>query len=814
MENQTDKVLKTGTDIQKIFDTFLNYKRVYIVCVGIALALAVTKNMLSRPTYSNSTTIYFSEQDNSNLLSSRDAMEGLRFLSTQSDIENELELLKSFTLIREVLLRLNYHVSYYRDYQSFPKSYLKGKDKYLEEIHSNLPFKINVDKSHPQVVYSLFKIKILDNKRYILSSKGENLPLFNYIDNKQLNRIDAYSIHDTLYFNERLQHPYFSFEVSSTEALKSYNYGKEYYFKFFDINHLTADYQQRLRPELVSPQATLIKISLLGGNIEKVTDFLNELTSIYLDVNVDKKNKIALSTISFIDGQISEISDSLVKAEDNLRNFRASNQVMDLSFQGQEFFRLMNDLDTEKAQIEVQIRYYNYLKEYFSKEEDITNLMAPSTMNIVDPVLTELIANLLELNAERNRIVDGNSRENLFLEDLNRQVENVLASISENVENNLNTLNISLNEIDYRINKLSTQISNMPKTELQLRGIEREFEINDEIYTFLLQKRAESQIVRASNFPDYEVIDPARVLSYNPVGPNKKVNLAIALVLGIFLPYTFLTLKDLLNNKVSKHEDIESLVNVPILGNIFHNDSKAVNVMRNAADSAVAESFRSLQMNFDFFTKGTEQSVIVVSSSMSGEGKSFTTINMANTFAQFGKKTVLLEYDLRRPSISKSLKLNSQIGTTSYLINKSLLEDIVINTDDPNLDIITAGPIPPNPSVLIASDKTKDLIDLLLNYYDVVLIDSAPVGVVPETLFLMKQAHINILISRYNKTQKNVFQHTVKSLQKNNIENIAVVMNDVNVRSQTYKYYYDKNYYHPGAKKKKRIKVPKLKKSK
>jgi tyrosine-protein kinase Etk/Wzc len=813
MSNQTEELLKTGTDFQKIINTLLNYKKVYIICVGIAVLLALLINMFSAPKYGNSTTIYYSDQDNNNnLLSSRNSMEGLSFLNTQSDIENELQLITSFTLIREVLLRLNYHVSYYRDYQSYPKKIFKGNVNHLEEIHSNLPFKIKVDKSHPQVVYSLFKIKIIDKERYVLTSEGENLPLFNYIDNQQLNRIDAYAIHDTLFFNERLQHPYFSFEVSSTEALAPYTFGNEYYFRLFDINHLASSYQKRLSAELVSPQATLIKISLTGGNIEKITDFLNELTDIYLDFNVEKKNKIAMSTIDFIDGQIAEISDSLSKAGDKLENFRSANKVMDLSFQGQEFFRLMNDLETEKAQIDVQVRYYTYLKEYFSKETDMSKLRAPSTMNIVDPVLSELITNLLALNAEKTRIRGNDSKENLFMEDLNRQMQNLLASISENVENNLNTLSIDLNEVNYRINKISGQISNMPKTELQLKGIERNFEINDEIYTYLLQKRAESQIVRASNFPDYEVIDPARVLSYNPIGPKKKMNLAVAIFLGIFLPYTFLTLKDLLNNKISKHEDIEALCSLPILGNIFHNDSNVVNVMKNAADSAVAESFRSLQMNFEFLSKGKEQNVIVVSSSLSGEGKSFLAINMANTMASFGKKTVLIEFDLRRPSLSKSLKLNSQIGTTSFLINKSLLEDIVIKTEDPNFDIITAGPIPPNPSVLIASEKTKELIDLLLNYYDIVLIDSAPVGIVPETLFLMKYANINVIITRYNSTLKNIFQNTMKNLKKNEIENVAIVMNDVNIRNQSYKYYYDKKY-HQGAKKNKSFSFPKFKRS-
>lgn len=805
MEKRSEDILKTGTDFQKIIDTLLNYKKVYLVTVGIFLFFAVLMNMLAKPIYRNSTTIYFSEQDRTNLLSGPDVLQGFSFMGNQTDMENQLELFNSFGLVREALMRLNYQVSYYRKYSSFPKKYLGGNTKYLEDVHTNLPFKVTLDKSHPQVVYSLFEVKILDEKRYVLTSKSEAKPLFNYIDNKQLNLIEGYVIRDTLKFNERLQHPYFSFEISSTQALTPQSYGKVFYFQMNNLNHLTAEYQQKMRAELVKPQATLIRISLTGGNIEKISDFLNELTNLYLDVNVEKKNKVALSTIDFIDGQIADISDSLVKAEANLRNFRSSNQVMDLSFQGQEVLRMLNELESQKAQTEVQIRYYEYLKTYVVKSQDISRLKTPSTMNIVDPVLTELISNLLTLNAERTRLLDDKTNNNIFLEDIDRQIRGTLESISDNVENSLNTLKISLNEIEYRINKLSAQISGMPRTELQLKGIEREFEINDEIYTFLLQKRAESQIIRASNFPDYEIVDPARVLSYNPIGPKKKINLVIAIIMGIFLPYTFLTLRDMLNNRISRHEDIESISDIPILGNIYHNDTGLPNVMRNAADSAVAESFRSLYMNFDFFIKGRDQNIIVVTSSLSGEGKTFTAINLAGTIASFGKKTILIEYDLRRPSISKTLKLNSQIGTTSYLINKSLIEDLIIKTDDPNLDIITAGPVPPNPSVLIASEKTKELIQLLLNYYDNVIVDSAPVGIVPETLFLMKMANINILIARYNKSVKTVFRNTVKNLKRNEIENLTAVINDIDINSQSYKHYYDKKYYHPGANAKKAL---------
>jgi tyrosine-protein kinase Etk/Wzc len=293
------------------------------------------------------------------------------------------------------------------------------------------------------------------------------------------------------------------------------------YFHLNNINTLTLQYQNSISTETTSETSTLIRITLSGNNMQRITDFLNNLTSAYLGKSLDKKNKTALSTIDFIDTQISDIADSLNFVESTLKNFRTSQGVMDLNFQGQQVFEQLNKLENEKAIIDVQKKYYQYLSTYLENNTEFTDIAAPSSMNVVDPLLSTLVTQLMNLNAERVSLMNNNAnKQNLYLNDINIRIENVKKTIRETVKNTLNTLNISLNEINYRMNKASGEISQMPKTELQLRGIERKFKLNDAIYTFLLQKRSEAQIARASSMPDYEVIDPAVLAMARQTSPK------------------------------------------------------------------------------------------------------------------------------------------------------------------------------------------------------------------------------------------------------------------------------------------------------
>jgi capsular exopolysaccharide synthesis family protein len=417
-------------------------------------------------------------------------------------------------------------------------------------------------------------------------------------------------------------------------------------------------------------------------------------------------------------------------------------------------------------------------------------------MNVVDPLLTNLVTNLINLNSERASLVrNSNSQQNLYLADINVRIDNIKSNIRETVKNTLNTLDVSLNEINYRMSKASSQISQMPKTELQLRGIERKFELNDAIYTFLLQKRSEAQIARASSMPDYEIIDNAVPAMARQIAPKTSLNYVIALLLGLLLPTAIILAKDFLNNKVTDSDELENITRYPIMGNVFHNFHRSRLVVNDHPNSSVTESFRAIRTNFQFFSEGGKRQVILITSTTSGEGKTFCAINLASIFALNGHRTALLEFDLRRPKIYQEFTSNNMIGISSFLIDKASIDDIILPTQIENLDFIPAGPAAPNPAELINSDRTAELMDKLKEMYDYLIIDSAPAGILTETFVLMKYSDLNIFVVRLNKTIKEALKRTLKMFGADKFQNISIIINDIYVNRESYKYGYDKKYY-------------------
>ncbi|HYX05466.1 MAG TPA: CpsD/CapB family tyrosine-protein kinase, partial [Bacteroidales bacterium] len=267
------------------------------------------------------------------------------------------------------------------------------------------------------------------------------------------------------------------------------------------------------------------------------------------------------------------------------------------------------------------------------------------------------------------------------------------------------------------------------------------------------------------------------------------------LVIGFIIPASTIMLRDFFNNKITDKRDIEHMTKIPVIGIIFHNTKKTTTVISDHPKSAISESFRSVRTNLQILSQGKTKQLLVVTSSSSGEGKSFTAINLASAFALFGRKTLLLGFDLRRPMLYQDFGLTNMLGISSYLSNRALLEDIIQPTPLENLDLISAGPIPPNPVELIASDKTSEFIARLRNIYDYIIIDTAPVGVVADTYLLMNYADVNVFVARQNTTIKQNFATTIQNIENNKISNLTVLLNDVYPKKSGYGYGYDDRYY-------------------
>jgi capsular exopolysaccharide synthesis family protein len=730
--------------------------------------------------------------------SANDMFQSFGLFGVKENTENELEIIKSFSLLKKVISEADLKVSYC-SYSNSPISDLLLKTPIIRktELYNQSPVEVIIDPSVPQAVDLNFYITFLNETEFMIEADGEDVLLYNYIDDQIVSNIPGIHFKQRFKFGDEIKTKFFNFRIQKSASFeKEFTANYRLFFLLNNINSLTLQYQGSLTTETTSERSTLIRISLNGTNRQRITDYLNNLTSAYLGKSLDKKNKTALSTIDFIDSQISDIADSLNYAESALKNFRTSEGVMDLSFQGQQIFEQLNRLENEKAALEVQKKYYEYLNNSLTVNQEISDIMAPSSMNVVDPMLNNLVSQLLILNAERVSLVkNSTSQQNLYLADVNIRIENTRKTIKETVRNTLNTLNISLNEINYRMSKASGQISQIPKTELQLRGIERKFDLNDAIYTFLLQKRAEAQIARASSLPDYEVVDPAVIATSKTVSPKSLLNYIVALFLGIIFPTSFVLLKDFLNNKITDPEEIEKITNFPLIGRIFHNFHRSKQIVNDHPNSSVTESFRAVNANFQFFSEGGKRQVILFTSSTSGEGKTFCSMNLANVFALNGHRTVLLEFDLRRPKIHQEFDSSNIIGISSFLIDKANIEDIIVPTNIENLDLISAGPAAPNPAELIGTERTGELIDKLKEMYDYILIDSAPAGILAESLLLMKFTDLNIFVVRLNKTVKEAFINVIRSFETKKIGNVSILINDLNIKRESYRYGYDNKYY-------------------
>lgn len=765
----------------------ISYKYVYLASFIVFMSVAFLINRLSPTVYGVSSIIGPIDDKRPSLLGSNNFFNGSEALSQVRNLENDIASLSSFRLVASALKDLNLEVGYYIEKNKILKQ--------SEQIFSASPYTVVIDKSHVQPINARVYIKFIDYKSYRLKSVAEKVTLYNYVDNSNVSSNNTLRIDTVCKFNETITNKKFKFSVflNKDEFLSGFKNEKPMYFTFNHQDELASEYLNKLKVEPVTLKSSLIKISFHGENRDLTIGFLNKYLQTYLDDDLSKKNKIALNTVNFINSQISTISDSLAKSESKLKDYRSANQVTDLSYQGQQALQEMTKIGSDKSSLQVQERYYNYILDYFDKNKDGTGLAPPSSANVADPMLNGLVTEFINLNSQRSSILSNNTGKNIFLAKLDNQIKLQRQTIIENVRNNLNTLGLTQNELNYREEKLSKEISRLPRTELSMVSMQRKFDLGGAIYTFLLQKRSEAAITLASNIPDYEILEPARDTSSVVLSPRKKLNYAAAFFLALMFPTGFIILKNFFNEKVTSIHDVQVLLNRPVLSVIYSNTYKSESVVSEYPGSAVAESFRNLRSSLFLRFRSKALKVIGITSAQPQDGKSFVSFNLAASIASVGYKTVILDCDLRRPTLHEKFKNPNVAGLSTYMINKSSIDEIINDTDVKNLSFIPSGPILPNSAELIEAGALDELIDHLKNIYEYIIIDTTPAGLVADAALMMKYSNVNLVVCRNNFTRKDVFKDVLTMLSTNRIDNFDVIFNDLNLKKSRYGRY--NNYY-------------------
>lgn len=777
---------ESDSSIELIKHYLLNaayFKYFYIACIVLFVTTAFLFNKYSFKVYEVKASIGPVQNDASSLLSSNDLFLGLKSLQSNRNIENGINNLMSFPTVSSAITSMNLEIGYFMEKNKLFRQ--------TSELYMKSPFTVNMDKSHIQPIDTKFYVLILNDSTFRLTASQNKVTLYNYLDNQIVSENMVLKIDTICRFNETIRNKNFKFSVSLQKEfhLKKIISEDLFYFSFYHLDFLTEEYLKKLKVESLSPKTPIIILKFRGQNIAKIVNFLNKYINAILEENLAKKNKIALSTIKFIDEQISEISDSLVSSESKLRNYRSANKVMDLSFQGKSISDKLSQIETERANLQIQQRYYNYIINNFKTTNDMSGVSPPSSMNVSDPIMNQLITDLQALYSQRSGIISNNREKNLFMAQIENKIKTQKQAIIENVTNNLNTLSLYLNELNYRYDKLSNESSQLPKTELNMVGMQRKFNLNDVMYTYLLQKKSEAVITMASNYPDYEIIEPAREFTKRIIIPRAKLSYLLALFLGFLIPTTFIIIRDYFNNKINSIFDIEYLMNRSCMGIIYNNEYKSEAVVIESPKSAIAESFRNLRSNLFLKLKSEKSKVILVTSSQPKDGKSFIAFNLATSIAAVGYKTIAIDCDLRKPTLHEKFREDNLFGLSNFMVKNASADDIIRRSFVENLSFIPAGPVLPNPSELIEAGVLDDLMNYLKKEFEYIIIDTSPVGLVADAAQMIKYASQILLISRINCTRKDIFANVINGFNSNKINNYEVIFNGLRLNTSPYRQY-------------------------
>jgi capsular exopolysaccharide synthesis family protein len=745
-------------DLVRIFSLMLSKWYFFILALILSFFCARVYINHTLPVYKVTASILVTENQSNTSLNEQ-LFQGMGLNPGARNIQNQIMVLKSRTVTERALNFLPFEI-----------------DFYLKTLRNKLPI-------YPEIPVRITLLTGEDlprNIEFVMTYMGDSL--FHLATTSKKN----FEFNSKSYFGDTLIYPKGSFKIDAEDSeWLEHNVGKKFYFTIHERMSLVRFYNRRLIVEPFSREGTSLKISLEGTNPAKDVDFINYLTDVFVALSLDKKNLEAARRIQFIDDQLVDISDSLVLTENRLQQFRSRNRVMDLSTQGQAIIAQSIDLENQRARIAVETNYYDYLAEYLEKDISDEMVVAPATMGITDPGLTRLVAELATLQGQ---LSTGS------LGELNPLQSQLIQRIRATREALLETLNglrransMAVEENLSQIRRINSQAAALPGTERQLLGIERKFRLNDELYTFLLERRAEQQMQKASNMPDDEVVDYANKHDSVLVSPKKTAVYLIAWFLGLAFPGMIIFLTDIVNKTV-KIEDFNRITFFPVAGKIPHSSNKTSLVVFEKPESSVAEAFRILRSKMQFFTKEAKSPVILLTSSLPDDGKTFTAINLASAYSLLGRKTVLIGFDLRKPKIFDDFDLDNESGVTTFLIGRDKLQDIIKSTKFENLSVITAGPIPPNPSELSALPKTEELINLLKKQFDCIIIDSSPIGLVSDTYYIAAKADLCLLVVRLGRTLKDVLEKTINEIKISDLKNISLVLNDLPLDEKSYGY--------------------------
>ena len=770
------RVQEEEIDLREELAKYLRYWPWFIFGVITSILVAFVYLQLSIPVFKTSATVIIKDEEQKGGMPSLEAFSDLGLIGGlgTSSIENEIGIFRSRRLLSNVGKQLQLHIRF------FEAGAISQK-----ELYNNRPVSVQVLEYDEENLEDLelqepFNLKILNSTSYRLTHPGLDY-------------------HEENTFGSPVELPFGTFILTPNEIADPVKAESEYEISFSTLEGVIAGYREKLQVNLTDEKSTFIELSLEDPLRAKAQDILNGLIRQYNIEAIEDKNEVSLNTAAFIDDRLSIISSELDSVETGKKEFKTENQLTNIEAESQLFLENASEFRQEQLEVETQLEMASSMIDYL--KNDKKDGLLPANLGFSEASLVAAIQSYNQTVLERNRILAGSTEYNPVIVNLNNQISEIKANVMQSLLNLRNSLLISQRDLSAREATINAKIANVPSKEKQFRNIERQQNIKEALYLFLLQKREETSLSLAATAPKAKIVDVA-YSSYEPVSPKPKIILLAAVILGPLIPFLIIYIRNLLNNKVQNREDLQQVAKeIPLVGEIPKFKKGDNELVADNDRSVLAESFRILHTNLQYLLVNSSTkpggNTIFVTSTVKGEGKTFTAFNLAMTLAYAGKKVLIMGADLRNPQLQRfEAGAKEHRGVSDYLVDKQLdLHQVIINSKlNKNLDLLTSGSVPPNPSELWRQERTATLFASLEDKYDYVIVDTAPAMLVTDTFLINKYADLTLYLVRAGYTEKKLLDFAVDAKNQGKLHDIGYILNDVDAAQfgygNKYGYYY------------------------
>ena len=733
------------------------------------------------PMYQSTAKLLIKDESGSNRRGqSLQNMSNLGIISNSTGIDNEMEILTSHSLAEDAIRDLKLYVNYST----------KGRVKDVI-LYRNQPLNVDVDPGHLEKLNAPIDLTITkDSIFYIVSGTY-------YVPTNDNSNEGPYSI------NRKITNLPATIATRAGIITISSNYGHT--LKNSDVLNISIlsprmaanKYTSELQVSQTAKSTSIAQLQLTDEVPQRSLDYLKQLAIVYNRQANEDKNTIALRTDKFINDRLSKINTELGKTEGELQNYKQKNGIVELQMNAGNSVANQNNSELKLADVETQIELFNTIaREVESSSRNLTQVI-PSNVGLDDQSSTSLINKYNELVLERNRLLRSASESSPVVEPLTAQIRELNGNIRRAIAAARQNLLIQRDAVSAQVNKYNGQVAETPQQERMLTQIDRQQEVKSGLYLMLLQKREENSISLAATADKGKLIDDPQLVG--KISPKSTSIMMVALLIGLVIPVLVILVLQFFRYKIEGHDDVARLTKLPIIADVAVASNKAKGkadiVVHENQNNQMEEIFRSMRTNLQFMLK-EGQKVVLFTSSTSGEGKTFNAANLSVSFGLLGKKVILVGLDIRRPRLAELFGINDhKHGITNLLVKdnptaEELQEQILPSGVNKNLDLLMAGPIPPNPAELIARNSLDIIINLLKEKYDYIMIDTAPVGLVTDTLQIARVVDASIYMCRADYTPKSSFNLINALANENKFPNMAIVLNGIDMSKRKYSYYY------------------------